>query len=115
MRQHDSYPLLVPSFQRSLEAPCGYHGVFESRLGRGHEAEVLLGIDFNRLQIDFVLCEANCAGTLEPLGYVQSKLRIGGLDVIWARPGRPAEMLAKATEALKRQSSASSRVANKRS
>jgi len=60
----------------------------------GHELETLLGVDFTRVHIDFILSESpQVEVLLRPLGYEPSRLKFGGGDVLWARPGHAAAVL----------------------
>jgi hypothetical protein len=63
------------------------HVDFMSLDVEGHEAAVLRGIDFSRFRIDHILCENNCNGILEPLGYTPINLGSGEDERLWSRPG----------------------------
>ena len=53
----------------------------------GFEAPVLRGIDFCRVHVAHVLCEAGCAEVLRPLGYEERRLRsVPGEDRLWSLP-----------------------------
>jgi hypothetical protein len=51
------------------------------------EEHVLRGIDFERVRIDHILCEAGCEAVLRPLGYVTTK-QPGqtGTELLYSRP-----------------------------
>ena len=54
----------------------------------GFEAAVLRGIDFCRVTVAHVLCEAGCSDVLRPLGYEERRLRgVAGEDRLWSLPG----------------------------
>ena len=80
-----------PSLQSHILPP---HTPVHAHSQEGHELETLLGIDLTRVHIDFILSEnAHVKVLLRPLGYEPSRLKFGGGDVLWARPGHAAEML----------------------
>ena len=60
----------------------------------GHEASVLRGIDWQRVRIDYILCERNCDAELRPRGYRPQPLppppgKPKGDELLWVREGLP--------------------------
>ena len=82
---------LADEFERS-----GFsHVDFLSLDVEGHEAAVLRGVDWSRVTIDYILCEANCDAELRPRGYVPAQLPATTnrsaasmtTERLWSRPG----------------------------
>ena len=59
---------------------------------------MLQGIDFDRVQIDNILCESHCAHVLTPLGYRPFRLGTMENDLLWRRLPLPESAIGMAAE-----------------